>query len=95
MGEIVDFDPAQGIESNKLEALLNRVVEIREIRYENKTAYGREYRSAAIITNEGEFLSAGKAILNQLAKIEPLIVQGKVVRVKVAKRKNYLVFEAP
>jgi len=92
--EVVDFSPTSNLPSyaNLIEAI-NKVIVIKGIEV-RETARGKVYYIHT--DNMGSFYTWSKVVGRQLEEInEKYLKNGKKVKAKVVKRKNYLTLESP
>ena len=91
--EVVDYSTTQNYKN--ISELLNNTFIISNIKQEERTFADRKAILSVITVNNEEYYSFSSVLARQLMEIQPLIAQGKKVRVKLVKKKRYLTLTSP
>lgn len=97
MSEIIEFGEIHkgDIDSDgHLGDMVGKIMHIKAVEFGKLETLGDYAVVTAQVGNEIKRLHTFSAILiKQLKKIEPYVAQGKIVKAKLIKRKNYYTFE--
>jgi len=91
--DVVDYSTTQNYRN--ISELLNKTFIISNIKQEERTFADRKAILSVITVNNEEYYSFSSVLARQLMEIQPLIAQGKKVRVKLVKKKRYLTLASP
>jgi len=91
--DVVDYSTTQNYRN--ISELLNKTFIISNIKQEERTFADRKAILSVITVNNEEYYSFSSVLARQLMEIQPLIAQGKKVRVKLVKKKRYLTLTSP
>ena len=91
--DVVDYSATANYKN--ISELLNKTFIISNIKQEERTFADRKAILSVITVNNEEYYSFSSVLARQLMEIQPLIAQGKKVRVKLVKKKRYLTLTSP
>jgi len=91
--DVVDYSATANYKN--ISELLNKTFIISNIKQEERTFADRKAILSVITVNNEEYYSFSSVLARQLMEIQPLIAQGKKVRVKLVKKKRYLTLASP
>jgi len=91
--DVVDYSTTQNYKN--ISELLNNTFIISNIKQEERTFADRKAILSVITVGNEEYYTFSSVLARQLQEIQPLIAQGKKVRVKLVKKKRYLTLASP
>ena len=91
--DVVDYSATANYKN--ISELLNKTFIISNIKQEERTFADRKAILSVITVGNEEYYSFSSVLARQLMEIQPLIAQGKKVRVKLVKKKRYLTLASP
>jgi len=91
--DVVDYSATANYKN--ISELLNKTFIISNIKQEERTFADRKAILSVITVGNEEYYSFSSVLARQLMEIQPLIAQGKKVRVKLVKKKRYLTLTSP
>ena len=91
--DVVDYSTTQNYRN--ISELLNKTFIISNIKQEERTFADRKAILSVITVGNEEYYLFISVLARQLMEIQPLIAQGKKVRVKLVKKKRYLTLASP
>jgi hypothetical protein len=91
--DVVDYSATANYKN--ISELLNNTFIITGIKQEERTFADRKAVLSVITVNNEEYYTFSSVLARQLQEIQPLIAQGKKVRVKLVKKKRYLTLASP
>jgi len=91
--DVVDYSVTANYKN--ISELLNNTFIISNIKQEERTFADRKAVLSVITVGNEEYYTFSSVLARQLMEIQPLIAQGKKVRVKLVKKKRYLTLASP